>query len=78
MLLAFISILCGDSLRMPRHEFLVKVNGESDELHPPIPAFGARDAEIPKAPVALPVPAPEPAPAAFSSSALRQASNKRN
>jgi hypothetical protein len=45
MLLAFVSILCGDSLRMPRHEFLAKVNPDPDELHSPVPAFEARDAE---------------------------------
>jgi hypothetical protein len=77
MLLAFISILCGDSLRMPRHEFLAKVNVEIDESHPPVPAFGKRDAEPVMAPAVVPAEISASATAAFSSSALRQASNSR-
>jgi hypothetical protein len=79
MLIAFISLLCGDSLRMPRHEFLMKVNGETENSHPPIPALGDDDTENALEPAnAIPVqtsaPAPEPV---FSTSALREASNSR-
>lgn len=80
MLIAFISVLCGDSLRMPRHEFLVKVNAEAEESQPVIPALGDREAEAVKVPAAAKardsVPS-EPA-SVFSTSALRQASNTRS
>ena len=76
MLLAFISILCGDSLRMPRHEFLAKVNVEADESRPAVPSFGKRDPEPARAPAvaAAQTAAPAPPAPAFSSSALRDAS----
>ena len=62
MLLAFISILCGDSLRMPRHEFLAKVNVEADESRPAVPSFGKRDPEPARAPAVAAAQTAAPAP----------------
>jgi hypothetical protein len=78
MLLAFIAVLCNDSLRMPRSEFLAKVNGEPSDARLEIPALPNRDADVTvaaakaKAPVQAATPAP-----AFSSSALRDAMRTR-
>ena len=78
MLLAFIATLCHDSLRMPRSEFLAKVNGELSDARPEIAGLANRDAEAAVAPAKAktPVQAAAPAPA-FSSSALRDAMRTR-
>ncbi len=79
MLLAFVATLCGDSLRMPRREFLQKVNAEPDDARPSIPIFGARDVANAEAPTAVIGGAPEAIadPAPFSSAALRDAMRTR-
>jgi hypothetical protein len=79
MLVAFISLLCGDSLRMPRHEFLMKVNGETEGTTP-VAVLGDGDTENALEPAtAIPAQTSAPAPApVFSSSALREASNARS
>jgi hypothetical protein len=78
MLLAFIATLCHDSLRMPRSEFLAKVNGELSDARPEIAGLANRDAEAAVAPAKAktPVQAAASAPA-FSSSALRDAMRTR-
>jgi hypothetical protein len=79
MLLAFVATLCGDSLRMPRREFLQKVNADPDGARPAVPAFGTTEATKPEIPVAAPFRKPEPLATAtpFSSSALRDAMRTR-